>query len=154
MTSYQERSGTSYHAETAYPVIDALENARLNNWRVRLFYGDVKTGEAWTEENDVAGTVGRSTGRVKIPLLIANANSSGGPGILDHCIVAIMTGPGRFIYRHPQFNVGTWELRRSDWADDPRPFLIHHNGQSHAAFTKEAAALRYLAFMRGERMGK
>jgi hypothetical protein len=151
---YREVNGTSYDARTPDAVVRALENARLNNWRVRVFYGDAETGRAWPEENDVAGTVGRSTGRVKIPLLIANSRSHGGPGLLDRCVVAIATAAGRFIYQHGGFDVGKWELLRSEWAEDPRPYLVHHDGQAHAAFTNEPAALRYVQFMRGGRMAK
>lgn len=35
------------------------------------------------------GTVGRSTGKVKIPLLVHNSRSMGGGGILTHCIIGI-----------------------------------------------------------------
>lgn len=86
---YQVVNGTAYHAETPQAVIDILERARANNWRLTFDFGDTKTGESWHEENDISGYIGRSTGTIKIPLLIHNVRSYGGGGLLDHCIVAI-----------------------------------------------------------------
>lgn len=143
---------TFYDSRTPAAVVEALEKARLNGWRVRLFYGDPETGRAWTEENDVIGTIGRSMGPIKIPLLIANARSLGGPGILDSSIVAIITGPGCFIYRHPGFDVGQWAAVSSDLPDYVA--AVTHNGKIHARFKTELGARRYLGFMRGERMSK
>lgn len=87
-------NGTTYNDATAQDVINALETARQTRSRIRVFYGDVQTGKSWDEYNDVMGTVGRSTGTVKIPLLIHNTRSSGGCGILDHCIIRITQDSG------------------------------------------------------------
>lgn len=69
-------------------------------------------------------------------------------GLLDSCIVAIRDARG-WRYRHPAFTVGTFELAEVGGA---RPWAVRHNGQSHAAFTTEAKAKRWLAFMCGERL--
>lgn len=92
---YKEYNGTFYDIKTPQEVIDVLENARLNRTRILLDYGDVKTGKTWGEVNDITGYVGRSTGSIKIPLLIHNSRSLGGGGILDHCIIAIYTSKGK-----------------------------------------------------------
>lgn len=147
-----ERNGTTYHAQTPAAVVDALERARLSGERVRLFYGDTETGRAWAEEHDVSGTVSRSMGPVKIPLLIANKRAHGGAGILDHCIVAIQLGAGRFAYRHPTFNPGAWCVRASDLPDYAA--AVTHDGEIHARFKTDDAAARYAGFMRGERFSK
>lgn len=98
-------NGTTYHDETPAEVIRVLENARIGERRIRLCYGDVKTGRDWLEEYDVTGRVGRSTGTTKIPLILANSRSSGGPGILDHCIVRITTSTkGKVLYSHPLYH--------------------------------------------------
>jgi len=98
-------NGTTYHDETPSKVIDILEAARLNHvddqygrplrghLRLRLHYGDVKTGRPWGDSE--TGQIGRSTGTSKIPLLIKTRRSMGGGGILDHCIVKIEAMPGR-----------------------------------------------------------
>jgi hypothetical protein len=88
-------SGTFYHEETSDEVVEVLERARENGTRLTLDYGDVKTGESWGEVYDINGYVGRSNGRIKIPLLIHNNRSMGGGSVLDHCIIGIYTSKGK-----------------------------------------------------------
>jgi hypothetical protein len=68
-----------------------LEMARKERIRIVLDYGDVNTGESWGEEHDIYGYVGRSSGKIKIPILVYNRRSFGGGAILDHCIIGIKT---------------------------------------------------------------
>lgn len=151
---YKVLNGTYFHIETPDAVCEALERARLSEERVRLFYGDVKTGVAWAEENDAAGRIGRSTGKIKSPLLINNSRSSGGPAFLDRCIVAILCkNPKRFVYKHKDFSVGRWEtVQKSERAEYVSEVL--HNGAVHARFVKVGQAERYVDFMTGERLSK
>jgi len=87
---------------TSPAVIDAIVNAAACKTRVRLFYGDTAMGESWGDEFDILGTIGRSMGPCRVPLLINNARSRGGAPISVESIVAIFdTGTGRAIYRHP-----------------------------------------------------
>ncbi len=72
-------------------VVAILENARQTWTRLHVSLGDSESGRDWIEENMVHGVIGRSTGSIKIPLLIHNRRSLGGPGLLDHCIVRIRT---------------------------------------------------------------
>lgn len=144
--------GTYYFHDTPPTVAKILDNAMRTGQRLRLFEGDTKTGEAWAEEYDVLGRIGRSCGRIKIPLLIHNSRSMGGPAISDHTIVAIADRPGHFIYKHPRFNVGTWTVGK---AESPSYVeAAYHNGTLHAQFKRKGAASRYCAFMRGERFSK
>lgn len=109
LIEYREVNGTSYHRSTPQAVIDILENNLRNRrqQRIKIHYGDVLTGKDWCEIHDVTGYVGRSTGYVKIPLLIYNSNSTGGSGILDHCIVKITESkkPYRVLYQHPKYHI-------------------------------------------------
>jgi hypothetical protein len=96
-------NGTTYDERTPRAVIDVLERARAEHLRVRIHYGDQGSGQDWGDVYDVAGYIGRSTGPVKIPLLIANSRSTGGGAILDHCIVRIRFAnrkDGGDLYRH------------------------------------------------------
>lgn len=99
-------NGTTYHTNTPQAVIDVLERARQTGQRLRLYYGDAATGRDWRQVYDVTGTIGRSCGSIKIPLMIANRRSSGGPGILDHCIVKITTTkkPYTVLYVHSTYH--------------------------------------------------
>lgn len=96
-------NGTHYNANTAPEVIKVLENARESGRTIWVDYGNQDTGRSWNEESDVRGRIGRSTGPIKIPLLIEEGED-GGSSMLEHCIVNIMSAEsGRILYRHPTF---------------------------------------------------
>lgn len=105
---YQEVNGTFYHQETSKEIIELLEWIREHHIRVRFHWGDAKTGKDWGDKYDIRGTIGRSMGRVKIPLLIQTTRSMGGGAILDHCIVKISYAnkkKGGIIYQHPNYHL-------------------------------------------------
>lgn len=141
-------SGTCFHASTPAGVRLVLENARLRGERLRIFYGDQETGRDWLEELDTMGTVGRSTGTIKVPLLIRNARSSGGPAILDHCIVKI-TRNHKVLYQHPLYHTG--DLQVIHFAADIYPWKVARLGTIVAGFEDEGKARRYKAFIAGNR---
>ena len=93
---YKVLNGTFYDGRTPDKVCIILDELRQNRNTVKIHLGDTATGRDWNEEHDTIGHVGRSTGDIKIPLLV-NTRSYGGPGLLDHCIVKIRT-----IGKHPR----------------------------------------------------
>jgi len=98
---YKIINGTSYDIRTDNKVIEVLENCRENKIRIVLDYGGVKTGISWNEIYDITGKLGRSTGNVKIPILLHNSRSIGGGGILDHCIIGIKeSNGGKVLYSY------------------------------------------------------
>jgi hypothetical protein len=100
---FQQINGTTYKTSTPARVIEILEHNRIaRRSRLVLHYGDGKTGRAWGDTE--TGYIGRSTGSIKIPLIVYNSRSIGGGGILDHCIVKIETAQGKhLLYQHPSF---------------------------------------------------
>jgi len=80
-------SDTAYHRSTPDAIVRILEGIRSRRTRVKIHYGDRKTGRSWGDVE--VGRIGRSTGRIKIPLVVASARSMGGGALLDHCIVKI-----------------------------------------------------------------
>ncbi len=94
---YKVVNFTAYHNETSNEVVNVLEDARINRKRLKIYFGDVKTGRDWMEECDTVGYIGRSGGEIKIPLLVYNERSYGGGGLLDHCIVKIKEAKGNKI---------------------------------------------------------
>jgi len=87
-------NGTCYHKETPDKLVELLEELLENRTRITVDYGDIKTGKSWGEEHDITGYIGRSTGNIKIPLLVYNTRSYGGGALLDHCIIGIKTSKG------------------------------------------------------------
>lgn len=163
--TYRVANGTFYNAETSDAVIRTLERLRHSGTRVRLFYGQqVSDSDAgptiWDEENDVCGTVGRSSGQVKIPLLIPNVNSFGGGGILDSSIVAIKTNRDSFAWKAPGFDASRYVAKEaplhvvSEYGGEYEASVFNPQGDLVANFKTMKQAQRYAAFMRGERMGR
>lgn len=144
MKNYKIVNNTSYHAEIPDEVIAVLEKLRLSKERCRIYYGDVLTGKAWLNEHDIFGTISRSTGDSKIPLLIASSRATGGGALLDHCIIRIDT-KHRVLYKHPSFNTGKWQLINND---------VFHNGILYASFDSELKAKRYIKFITGDQFGR
>ena len=143
-------ANTWYHAGTDPKVIEEL--GRAHNSRVRIWLGDKETGKDWLEENDVTGTIGRSMGPIRIPLLIANSRSLGGGGILTDCIVRLAVD-GREVYRHPKYVEPKFEITPSDMQPEYE-VNVDVDGQTHARFRTRAKAERWVAFMTGKRMAK
>lgn len=84
---YADMTDTYYHEDTPLIVCDILEESRISLHRIKIHYGDVKTGKPWNDT--ISCHVGRSTGSIKIPLSIMNSRSHGGTSILDNCIIKI-----------------------------------------------------------------
>ena len=99
-----EINGTTYNSNTPGKVINTLEWARCNNKRIRIFYGDKKTGRDWCEAYGTIGKVGRSSGKVRIPILLRTRRSNFGAAILDDCIVKI-TCDHEIMYQHPNYHM-------------------------------------------------
>lgn len=109
---YKVVNGISYHENTSDAVIRVLENAMRTNKRIRIFYGDTETGRDWMEIYDTIGTISRSCGQNKIPLLIKNSRSYGGGAILTHCIVKI-TIDKEVVYKHPKYYLPEMEIKEA-----------------------------------------
>tara|TARA_R100001440_G_scaffold23141_3_gene37663 strand:+ start:2040 stop:2369 length:330 start_codon:yes stop_codon:yes gene_type:complete len=92
---YKLVNGTSYDKRTDDEVIRILEHCRMNNIRVVLDYGDTKTGKSWNERYGITGKVGRSSGQIKVPILLYNKRSHGGGAMLTHCIIGIKRSKGK-----------------------------------------------------------
>lgn len=103
---YKIHNGTHYNEKTANSMVILLEHIRALQVRCRFRWGDAKTGKDWGDVCDVIGRIGRSTGSIKIPILLYNVRSLGGGAILDHCIVKITESRGgRVLYQHPKYHI-------------------------------------------------
>ena len=142
----------TFNSDTNHKVRDALSCLYDNNQRVRIVYGNPKTGIDWLEENEVMGTIGKSTGVNKVPLLIYNTNSSGGLAILTQCILKIVcTKTKRVIYQadnyKPPVLAGAYDAENKMYA-------VTNDGVIHARFETQQKAINYINFMQCKRMTK
>ena len=148
--------------DTPAGVMTALVSAFMTRRRVRVFLGNTETGEQWLEDYDVIGYVGRSCGSVKVPLLVHNRRSHGGPAILTGSIIRIVdVATKRDLYRAENYRLpvltvvelaeplvsacGTWtwthEVYRDTYRNDPV-----------ARFPNKERADNWVAWQHGRRM--
>jgi len=138
-------------------LVKIMETARLENTRVRVWVGNTDTGVAWNEAYDVIGHIGRSSGQIKIPILLANNRSSGGPALLTRCIIRIDdVKTHKTIYKHPKFNVAKLEIKGPPKEMKARGCVsgVYQEGKNIANFKTPEAAQRWVDFMNGKRYNK
>lgn len=162
---YRERYGTHWDVRTPDEVIAVLETARQNRTRLHISLGytehdavdwenslsDEKkaVGLDWLEEFQSYGYIGRSTGSVKIPLIVHNERSSHSGALLDHCIVRIRTSRGgRVLWQHPNYHHGKITIHRKpiplEYPGGVLTVDVRRNGQEQAAFKDMASARSYV----------
>jgi hypothetical protein len=154
--NYKIVNGTAYRTETNDKIIEVLESARANKTRIRIFYGDQNTGKDWNEEWDIMGTIGRSTGTIKIPLLIKNSRSFGGGGLLDHCIVKI-TIDKKVVYKHPAYNIAKFDIiatNNRELRNKGYFWTVIKDDKEHANFKTEKQACNFIDFITGSANSK
>lgn len=161
-------SGTYYDQGTPDKVVDELEYARQAGYRIRVVYGDAKTGRAWLEELDILGSVGRSSGIVKAPLLLARRNCVGGDAILTASVVGIKRAGrgGAWLYRHPALYfpvldhrpVEDEDLRAKGYVSEVITEDESKEGAARtvvqARFKTTIQAVKFIKFLRAERDSK
>jgi hypothetical protein len=140
-------NGTYFDPGTDPRLARVLETSRRDGRKVRLVLGDTGTGASWLDEFDVVGTVGRSTGLLKVPLLV-EPGEAGGTAILCAHVLALMDwDTGLPLYRHERWQPPELRIRSSD--DDARPWAVVLHEQPVATFDDIGKACAYIAFMRG-----
>jgi predicted outer membrane repeat protein len=158
MKEYQTTpDGTSFYIGTPQAVIGVLEEARKHRRRLRLFWGDAKTGKCWNQENDVIGYIGRSCGgKYNVPLLIANNRSNGGGAISTDSIVKIIDVQTHCtVYKHEKFHQDKFiPYPKSDMPEYAANVYQGQIGNVYARCHSMQQAERLAAFMNGERMSK
>ena len=121
---YKVCNGTFYSSEALDGAILALEYARTNKIRVRIFYAyktaeekergvkDSEFGvlEVWNEEFDCVGRLGRSTGTIKVPVLLSSSSSRYGSPILENKIVVVKTTGGRVLFSADGLKFPEWRV--------------------------------------------
>lgn len=148
---------TWFDARTPAKVQRALEDARRSRDILRVFTGDESTGRDWLEEYDTIGRIGRSSGTMKTPLLIADGDCSG-PALLTHCIVRIVNlTQGKELYRHQQYHTPKMELLPAASYDLSEGYTHCVKVESkegamdtHANFKSQSLAAHWLAFINGD----
>ena len=121
---YKVCNGTFYSAEALDGAILALEYARVNKIRIRIFYAYKTTEEkengvkdsefdvleVWEDENDCIGWLGRSIGNIKIPILLSSSSSCFGSPVLDSRTVLVKTTKGKALFLADGLKFPEWKV--------------------------------------------
>lgn len=121
---YKVYNGTFYSAEALDGAILALEYARVNKIRIRIFYAYKTTEEkengvkdsefdvleVWNDEFDCIGRLGRSNGDIKIPILLSSSSSCYGSPILDSRTVLVKTTEGKVLFSADGLKFPEWKV--------------------------------------------
>lgn len=151
---------TLFQPGTHHKVASVLERARNSNeTMLRLFFGDPATGLDRCEEWDVVGYIGRSTGPMRVPLLMEplwdnhrlESAAYGGAINCASIVRIIRVNDGKELYRAANYHLPTFEIECSD-ATPGYPFIVNKAGQLQARFKTEEQATAYVAFMQGHRL--
>ncbi len=142
--------GTWFHRFTPIKVRRALEWARDTGAIVRIWTGDINTGEADLEENDTIGVVSRSTGLLKVPLLVKGF-ARGGPAISDNRIVRIRNESRmEDLYKHKKFHLPHLRIVEGQKGTDEEGNIdVFAKGQVHSCHDTYEEACALIAFFHG-----
>lgn len=134
----------AYHVETSQEVIQALEFARKNRIRVKLYFGDKETGRDWCEEHDTVGYIGMSRGHeARWPILVYNERSYGGGAILDHCILKVKESKGnRVLFQAANYQQPDISIQHSDLPEYAYNTLINGTLYGRHKTLKDAENLK------------
>lgn len=151
----QHPSGTYFRDGTPSEIQDLLERLRTSRQRIRIFYGDA-AGTDLLDEHDVVGTVGRSLGPIKVPLLI-EANRCDGPPIDCRSVARILdVSTKRDLFRAASYRQPQFRIRSEPDAESGYPVAVDVDVGSgfevHARFRTHTRAQRWVDFMLGNRM--
>lgn len=142
---------TQFDPDTPLIVQKLLDSLIKQNVKVRIYYGDAKTGRDWLNEYDIIGRISRSMGPLKVPLLVPE-RGNGGFAILTACIVRIQASNGQDLWKHASYHQPKLTIRASDKTGYLEEVLV--DDTVLARFKKAGHAERWKAFVQGNRFSK
>lgn len=138
-------------------LMDILLKARACHFCIRVWYGDSETGKSRNEEYNIIGRVGRTTGRIKIPILINNSRSLEGSTFFVGSVIRIDDiEDKRSLWQLPNFHVEDMKVYEIFGYENYKYQVAKLSEDSgkwevQASFKTEKQACDWIAFMRGER---
>lgn len=150
MKKYKEFNGMFFEESTPNEICSILQAANEYQCRIRIFYGDTETGNNWNEEFDTIGNVGKSTGKIKIPLLIKTKRSFGGCAILDNCILKIVdVRTNEILYQHSKYKADNFICLYKSISCDEAIVCINDESNVYANCKTMKQAINLCNFMNG-----
>lgn len=94
MIQYKNINGIDFNINTPDQLANLIIDLYNTKTRIIVDYGNTETKQSWNEIHDIRGYIGKSTGSIKVPLLVYNKRSYGGTQLLTDCILSIKTTKG------------------------------------------------------------
>ncbi len=130
LPKYKLIGGIYFPKNTLDEIARIICTAYNTNQKLKFYLGDTETGRDWCEEYETIGTIGRSTGPIKIPLLIRTSRSNGGSALMTDSIVKIVDFKSKMVlYKHPKYVAPTVEIVPSDTPEYTHNTIV--NGKLH-----------------------
>lgn len=141
-------------------LMSILFRAYKYKFRIRVFYGDTHTGRSWNEEYDIMGTIGKTCGDIKIPILLKRKDSCWGGALLVGAIIRIDDiEDKKTLWKLSNFHVEPMEIVYYPDVPHGLPYSViqtKENGVrvNMASFKTEIQAQKWIDFMEGRRYSK
>ncbi len=136
-----------YHPRTTREVRLALENARINRLRVRLFFGDPATGLDRMELADTVGYIGHQGAELQHPVLLAKPGDRHGVRIHDAAVVRITAVDHHCaLYQHRHYHLPV--LNYVPLLSGQTRVVV--DGQMDVDFDDDAAVKQFDRFVRAQ----
>lgn len=140
-------------------LVSIILQYRNSKERLRLFYGDIHTGRSWNEEYNVTGSIGRTCGNFKVPVLLNNSRSYGGEAISIGSLIRIdEISTHQTLWQVPNFHVEKLYVKHTPVNKD-YPYAVmqlrdKESISNIANFKTETQAKHWIDFMYGKRYCK
>jgi hypothetical protein len=120
--------------------------------RVRVWYGDGKTGESWFEDFETTGYIGRSCGDFKVPLIVSNSRSWGGGALSVGSVIRVDDIKTRkTLWKVPNYYD---KLELFHVKGNKLPWQVCGRSTTLACFETEEKARRWIDFQQGRRYNR
>ncbi len=120
--------------------------------RLRVWYGDRKTGESWFEDFETTGYIGRSRGDFKVPLIISNSRSWCGGALSVGSVIRV----DDIKARKTLWKVHNYQdkLELFHVKGNKLPWQVCGRSTTLACFETEEKARRWIDFQQGRRYNR
>lgn len=141
-----------------YPQVDlclmaVLSGAYKLKRRVRVWYGDRKTGHSWYEDFETTGRIGKSRGNFNIPLIVPNSRSWGGGALSVGSLIRVDDIKTReTLWKAPNFYSELTLMHDERFVK--YPWRVYSGHINQADFETEEKARRWIDFQQGRRYNR
>lgn len=121
--------------------------------RIRVWYGDRKTGHSWYEDFETTGYIGKSCGKFNVPLIISNSRSFGGGALSVGSLIRVDDiKTHETLWKVPNFYSKLTLMH--DERSEKYPWRVYGGNINQANFETEEKARRWIDFQQGRRYNR